>query len=180
MGRLGVPSRPVSVHLRAWETPHFSDPLGWWQRGAQTTTRTQQLESFKRLKIMQVAKFTPSFGRCLTETRFLSQIKNWAIGGRAEDAGEGSCANVLRVGLAPTTPPFRYAIHPGILGSDHGWFACTVLPPRLQDRQRVWLDCGLRTPITPAGSGRRGAQRSGIKEEAEGRGTAAELSAPSA
>ncbi len=44
----------------------------------------------------------------------------------------------------------------------------------------MWLVCLQRTPTLLAGSGRRGARRSGIKEEAEGRGTAAELGAPSA
>ena len=44
----------------------------------------------------------------------------------------------------------------------------------------MWPVCLHRTPTLLVGSGRRGARRSGIKEEAEGRGTAAELGASAA
>jgi len=52
-------------------------------------------------------------------------------------------------------------------------------PPR-RPRQRAPVVCAARAPTLFAGSGWWGAQRSGIKKEAAGRVTAAELSAPSA
>ena len=56
----------------------------------------------------------------------------------------------------------------------------TLRHPMHRPRQRASVVCAARTPTQLEGSGWWGARRSGIKKEAEGRVTAAELSAPSA
>ena len=53
----------------------------------------------------------------------------------------------------------------------------SLRPAPVPSRQQRWLDRYGRTPTPLEGSGRRGVQRSGIREEPAGRGTAAELSA---
>ena len=78
----------------------------------------------------------------------------WAEGGAA-----GGCANVLR----PAASSFISLRH-----------------PLRRLRQAASVVCAERIPTLLEGSGRWGAQRSGIKEEAKGRGTAAALSAPPA
>src|SRR5450759_2797639 len=78
---------------------------------------------------------------------------------RGEGAAVGSSANVLR----PLASSFISLRH-----------------PLRRPRQPASVFCVGRTPTLLEESGWWGAQRSGIKEEAEGRGTAAKLSAPPA
>ena len=56
----------------------------------------------------------------------------------------------------------------------------TLRHPMHRPRERAFVVCAALKPTLLEGYGRRGARRSGIKKEAEGRVTAAELSAPSA
>ena len=56
----------------------------------------------------------------------------------------------------------------------------TLRHPPQRPRQRASVVRALRIPILQARSGGWGTQRSGIKEESAGRGTAAELSATAA
>ena len=45
------------------------------------------------------------------------RVDTASIGGRADEAGVGSYANVPRAGLGPCAPPlFRFATHPNLIG----------------------------------------------------------------
>jgi len=83
----------------------------------------------------------------------------------AEGDAAGSCANVPRPAASSSIwqnlkSILRYPLH--------------------RPRRRASVVCVFPVPTLRARSGCWGAQRSGIKEESEGRGTAAELSAPAA
>ncbi len=85
---------------------------------------------------------------------------------RADEAGAGSYANVTRAACGQSlllyfaSPPTPTSSAVTIVG---------IQTPNIHDVSKA-----------PTGSGRRGTQRSGVKEESEGRGTPAQLSAASA
>ena len=86
----------------------------------------------------------------------------------------GQMAPRMSPGLRPPplfgkTPSPRCAIRPTIIFKQPCWQA-----------RDGYLSTKQRRPTTPVDAGRRGAQRSEVKEEAEGRGTRTELSAMSA
>ena len=103
-----------------------------------------------------------------------------ACGGAAWQSWQYSMLDGL---CGPMTLPQTVPLMSPGAGCAHSSSLTSLHHPRQCHRQLAVLACNASIPLVPtalADSGRRGAQRSEVKEEAEGRGTRTELSAMSA
>ena len=130
------------------------------------------------LHLLRVPKFTTPFqlsrpdADCFRKSRIEVQA---CVGRRRRSGWLRECPPACGL-LWTSNIPFRVGDRAKGLSHKSSHFA--TLPTAPRSAGSVGGLRGDRTPTRLEGSGNWGAQRSGIKEEAKGRGTAAELSAP--